>query len=379
MNTRTTLSLLMLAAFAATTASAQSMGDPYAYYSGGLSVGESQAPMDSRRIAETILGGRAAISSISDEERDTTYKVFGGYQFNRYIGLELSYFNLGKFSFDANTVPAGRVGGKIKIQGAALDVVGTWPLTERFSLLGRVGAQYAKTDDKFNATGAAIIDPTSSSVHRNQIKAGLGMQYEVNPSLFVRTEVERYRVSDGVGERGRVNALTVSLVMPFGRASQSAPHMAAAPAYVPPPPEPMAQAAAPVPTPPPPVRRVSYTAESLFSFDQSAVKPEGKAALDQFATEANGTTFNTITVQGHTDRLGSTAYNQTLSEERANAVKTYLVDVGRVDPAKITATGLGETEPATKPDDCSPKLKRAALIACLQPDRRVDIDVAGQR
>jgi len=210
----------------------------------------------------------------------------------------------------------------------------------------------------------------------------VGLQYEVNPSLFVRTEIERYRVSDGVGERGRVNALTVSLVVPFGRASQSAPRVAEAPAYVPPAPEPVVQAAAPVavvPVPPAPARRVSFTAESLFTFDKAVVKPEGKAALDQFATEAKGTQFDTITVQGHTDRLGSEAYNQKLSEERANAVKSYLVDVGQVDAAKVTATGKGESEPATKPEDCSPKLKRAALITCLQPDRRVDIDVVGQQ
>lgn len=257
MTSRPTLGLLILATIAATSASAQSTGDPYAYYYGGLSLGQSQAPMDSTRIAATVLGGSAAVANVNDNDHDTTYKIFGGYQFNRYLGLELSYFNLGKFSFAANTTPAGTVNGVVKIQGFGLDAVGTWPLTERFSLLGRVGAQYAKTNDNFSATGAAVIDPSSSSVHHNQIKAGLGMQYELNPSLFVRTEIERYRVSDGVGERGRVNALTVSLVVPFGRSPQSAPRLAEAPAYVAPAPVPMAQAVVPaavvpVPVPPPP-------------------------------------------------------------------------------------------------------------------------------
>ena len=230
------------------------------------------------------------------------------------------------------------------------------------------------------------------SQRETSFKFGGGLQYEVNQSFFVRGEVERYRVNDAVGNRGDVNLFSVSLVFPFGRAPAPAPRVAAAPAYVAPvyvapPPAPVEVQAAPavvmvVPPPmvaPPVRRRVSFAAESLFAFDKSAIKPEGRVALDQFVREAKGTEFDVILVEGHTDRLGTSAYNQRLSMQRAEAVKAYLVTAGGLDAAKINAVGKGESEPASKPEDCKGGAPSAKLIACLQPDRRVEIEVSGTR
>jgi OOP family OmpA-OmpF porin len=86
-----------------------------------------------------------------------------------------------------------------------------------------------------------------------------------------------------------------------------------------------------------------------------------------------------VTVEGHTDRLGTPDYNQRLSQERADAVKAYLVSTGKVDPMKITAVGKGESNPVTSPEACRGAAATAALIACLQPDRRVEIEVSGTR
>ena len=130
---------------------------------------------------------------------------------------------------------------------------------------------------------------------------------------------------------------------------------------------------------PPQIRRVSFSADSLFSFDQSDVKPEGRAALDRFAKELVGTQFEVITVEGHTDRLGSEAYNQKLSSRRAESVKTYLVSSDGVDSTKIRAIGKGESAPVTKPDQCKGTKASATLVACLQPDRRVEVEVTGTR
>jgi OOP family OmpA-OmpF porin len=126
-------------------------------------------------------------------------------------------------------------------------------------------------------------------------------------------------------------------------------------------------------------RRVTFSAESLFGFDQSTVKPEGKAALDKFAADTRGTQFDVISVEGHTDRLGSTAYNQALSLRRAEAVKAYLVGSGGFAADKVNAVGKGETSPVTQTADCKGSKPTAQLIACLQPDRRVDIEVTGSR
>jgi OOP family OmpA-OmpF porin len=82
-----------------------------------------------------------------------------------------------------------------------------------------------------------------------------------------------------------------------------------------------------------------------------------------------------ITAVGHTDRLGSEAYNQKLSERRVAAVKAYLVSKG-VEANRISTAGKGEMQPVTKANECL-GAKSAKVIACLQPDRRVEIEVVG--
>lgn len=147
-----------------------------------------------------------------------------------------------------------------------------------------------------------------------------------------------------------------------------------------PPPAPIAAAPAPAPTPAPvtPVKtRVSLDADTLFDFDKSSLRPAGKVAFDGFINEMRNVTPEMISVVGYTDRFGSESYNQRLSERRAAAVKTYLVDKG-VAADRIHTEGKGEMNPVTKAGDC-PGAKSAKVIACLQADRRVEVEVAGNR
>jgi OmpA-OmpF porin, OOP family len=136
---------------------------------------------------------------------------------------------------------------------------------------------------------------------------------------------------------------------------------------------------APAPAPPPPVKRVTLAAETLFGFDRAALLPGGNVSLDNFVKELEGTKYDGINVIGHTDRLGAPAYNQKLSEQRANAVKNYLTSNGKIDPSKVTASGKGESTPLTNAADCKGNKASIKLIACLAPDRRVDLDVSGTR
>jgi OOP family OmpA-OmpF porin len=163
-----------------------------------------------------------------------------------------------------------------------------------------------------------------------------------------------------------------------------ATYVAPAPVEAPPPPPPpppvvVAAPVAPVVVAPPERRRVSFSAESLFTFDKSELRPEGKAALDKFASELASTRFETITVEGHTDRLGTPAYNQKLSQRRADAVKSYLVASGKVEASKVSSVGASESKPITQAADCKGNKPSPKLIACLQPDRRVEIEVVGTR
>jgi OOP family OmpA-OmpF porin len=234
-----------------------------------------------------------------------------------------------------------------------------------------------------------VVTNSTPSKREVDVKVGAGLQYAFSPSFLMRGEVTRFRINDAVGNHPNVNVYGISLVFPFGRSVAAAPR-AQAPSYVAaapeavltpaPAPTPVAVAAPPPPAPvQTPRQRVSYSAESLFGFDRAALTNEGKAALDGFAAELAGTQFDSIRVEGHTDRLGSETYNQKLSLQRADAVKEYLAATGKVDPSKIVTVGKSESAPLTKTGDCKGNSPTSKLIACLAPDRRVEIEVTGTR
>jgi OmpA-OmpF porin, OOP family len=122
---------------------------------------------------------------------------------------------------------------------------------------------------------------------------------------------------------------------------------------------------------------VSFSTDALFAFDQSVLRPEGKSSLDDLSRQLIDGQYDAIVVTGHTDRLGSDAYNQVLSERRANAVKEHLVSKG-ISGNRIRANGKGETQPVTRSDDCK-GMQSVKVIACLQPDRRVHVEVTGTK
>lgn len=139
-----------------------------------------------------------------------------------------------------------------------------------------------------------------------------------------------------------------------------------------------APAAAPAPTPKPAAQKVTLAADALFDFDKATLRPEGKAKLDDVTDKLKGMKLEVIIAVGHTDRIGSDKYNQKLSEKRAEAVKAYLVGKG-VEPNRVYTEGKGEKQPVTG-DKCGKSDKKSKkLIECLQPDRRVEIEVIGTK
>ena len=129
---------------------------------------------------------------------------------------------------------------------------------------------------------------------------------------------------------------------------------------------------------------VSLSAKTLFGFDRDNLRPEAMDTLNNLAQRLSNTNVETVRVEGHTDFMGSDAYNQALSERRANVVSNYLVNRG-VPSNKISAVGLGESQ-ARMTAECQAEVnrlgkrvsaakKRAALIACIEPDRRVDVRI----
>ena len=385
MNSLALMRLAGLAGLASLVAAPAFADSDPGYFYGGASIGQSRSKIDDVRITAGLLSQGLVTSAMSNDEQALAWKAFGGYQLNRYVGIEAGYFSLGHFGFTFTTVPAGTLDGRIRLHGVNLDLVGTLPVTERFSLLARVGAQHASARDSFNGSGGVVVLTPNPSKSETNVKFGAGLQYAFTPNLMLRGEAERYRINDAVGNHGDVNMFSVGVVFAFGREGAPAPRPMAAQVYeappaAPPPPPPVGVVAPPPPpppAPPAPPRRVSFSADTLFSFDRSELGPQGKVALDQFSHELAGMRFDAVKVEGHTDRLGSQAYNQKLSVRRAEAVKSYLVSAGGVDAARISAVGMGESQPVTQAADCRGAKASPKLIACLQPDRRVDVEVTG--
>lgn len=121
------------------------------------------------------------------------------------------------------------------------------------------------------------------------------------------------------------------------------------------------------------VRNFRLTADALFAFDRAApadLKPEGRAEIQRLAAQLKQAQYERVEVVGHTDRLGAPEYNQRLSEQRAQTVRTVLIEEG-VPATRIEASGRGALEPVVQCEQGD----RAALIECLAPNRRVDVRV----
>ena len=137
----------------------------------------------------------------------------------------------------------------------------------------------------------------------------------------------------------------------------------------PPPPPPAAQPAAkPAPKPKPVAEKVTLAADVLFDFDKAVLKPEGKAKLDDLANKIRGINLEVVIAIGHTDSIGSDAYNQKLSVRRAESVKSYLVSKG-VEPNRIYTEGKGEKQPIASNKSKDGRAK----------NRRVELEVIGTK
>ena len=141
------------------------------------------------------------------------------------------------------------------------------------------------------------------------------------------------------------------------------------------PPPPPAPAPAPAPAPvvvpvpaAPTSEKVSFAADAFFDFDKATLKPEGKSKLDQLTTQLGGINLEVIIAVGHTDSVGTDAYNQKLSVRRADAVKAYLISKG-VESNRVYTEGKGEKQPVADNKTAEGRAK----------NRRVEIEVVGTR
>lgn len=303
--------------------------------------------------------GKAKINSVS-------YGVFGGYQITDHFAIEAGYefFGRGKVKEFA--------GGEKRTtaHGSSLSLKASYPVLDNLDIYARAGAALVRVDYK---------DDTGGETHKfNDLKvspvfAG-GLEYAILPELALRLEYQwLVRVGNfGKAERKKAEAyygpnnydesdvryspdigsLSLGLSYRFGQNPVSvAPEVA--------------------------TKVFTLKSDVTFAFGKANLRPNAKATLDGVYSEIAKVNKPSVTVSGYTDRIGSDAFNQKLSERRAETVANYLVSKG-VAQDTISAAGYGKANPVTG-NQCDAVKGRKALIACLADDRRVEIAVNGNQ
>lgn len=166
----------------ASQASAQVQQSVAGFYVGG-SLGQSS--FDKEIVRELITLGTVDTS-------DTGFKVFGGYQFNRNVGLEVAYVDLGKASYSGFAGPAPVTGGKVEVTGVNLSAIGAWPVAPNFDVFGKIG--FLSWEDKASDVTGGV--PFSDKIEGTDLSFGFGAAWHLTRNVRLRVEWERFRVDD---------------------------------------------------------------------------------------------------------------------------------------------------------------------------------------
>ncbi|EPL9569583.1 porin OmpA [Providencia rettgeri] len=290
----------------------------------------------------------------SSTERDTLGAgAFAGYQYNQYMGFELGYDWFGKMKYK------GADKGDLTSMGVSLTTKLSYPIMDDLDVYTRLGGMVYRTEAKANQRNYKETDTGVAPVY------ALGLEYAITPEWATRLDyqwVSNLGDKDNIGTRPDNGMLSVGVAYRFGQ--ETAPVVAPAPVVEP---------AAPVVE----NKRFTLRSDVLFNFNKATLKPEGQQALNELYSELSSIdpTQGRVLVVGFTDRIGSQNYNLPLSQKRAQSVVDYLVSKG-VPASAIAAEGRGKEDPVTG-NKCDAVKGRAALIECLAPDRRVEIEIQG--
>lgn len=339
----------LLTAAVLTFASASAFAGTDGWYV-GLKAGYNSWAIDTTKDYRSSFGAPASQQGYTNDMDRSSFTggIFGGYNFNKWFGVEAAYDYVNNLKFNN--------GSDKELWANNLEVA----LRVAFPVIN---------DDLeiFTKYGVNLYNVNSNyAEHKNGVSPllGIGVQYYFTDNIFGRVEYDWLHnlgtTSKALGARPDANLFTLGIGYSFG-SRDAAPVVVEAPA------------------PAAPQKKVineklTLDADVLFKFDKSDLSVEGQNRLGQLADDINGKNIENrhIAVVGHADRIGKAAYNQKLSEKRANTVAGYLNKKGvTVDSVE----GRGSTQPVTG-SECK-GLKRAKLVKCYARDRRVDVNVQG--
>ena len=190
------------------------------WYIGGA-VGQSEADINRGELAADLTAAGLTNTGFTADEKDTGWKLFGGYKFNKYFAVEGAYVDLGKFSASTTVtavggVPIAPLGVRASVEtkdGLYISAVGIWPVTDKFSVFGKLGVYSIKTTLNVSVAGISL----NQSDRNEDVTFGVGVGYDFTKNFGVRGEWERF---NKVGNKdktteGDVDLLSVGLVYKF--------------------------------------------------------------------------------------------------------------------------------------------------------------------
>lgn len=200
-------------ALAGAAAQAQSPGDRGWY--GGIATGQSRIDFGGSLLP--VAG--ATVSTVTKNDTDTAYKVFGGYRVNRHLAMEAGFTDFGNFSATRRIIApaAGSVTSNVKSNGAHFDILGIIPASEQFEVFGRLGIIRTRTTNDISTTGAAVLTvPAHSTDYNVSPRIGVGAQLNFSRALGLRVEFERQVIDFQIfSESASIDLVSAALVIRF--------------------------------------------------------------------------------------------------------------------------------------------------------------------
>ncbi|MBF0826264.1 porin OmpA [Muribacter muris] len=314
------------------------------------------------------FNGEAELFGIN--RNSVNYGVFGGYQIADNLAVELGYDYFGRVR--GNTTFEGeekdKRAAKHVAHGTHISLKPSYEVAQGLDVYGKVGAALVRNDYYVQQD---VRHDSRIKAHnlKTSLLLGAGVEYAITPELAARVEYQwlsRVGNLDKAARKAGYESTNFKYSPDFHSVSAGLTYR-------------FGQGAALVAEPEVVTKNFAFSSDVLFDFGKASLKPAAAQALDAAHAEiANlGLASPAIQVNGYTDRIGKEAYNLKLSQRRAESVANYIVSKG-VNPETVTAVGYGKANPVTG-NTCDAVKGRKALIACLAPDRRVEVQVQGSK